>query len=225
MRWMFLGLALMACDEKETDTGTEIVEPIDATLRLLSVVNGQPISEVSVTSEFGSEITGDDGRATVEVSGGSNYQITASQANTMNHVYHGVTSTEDFEVVGFLVDRSTTGTVFSMMGVTQDPANGIVVAALDNPDLSPAVGASASISASDTTPFIFGSSGMPENGDTIQNGGGSFVFFPNVSTGTVSVSGIGQDSTCNVFPAGSDNLAIDVEPDTVHIVVFACGNE
>jgi len=225
MTWMILNLTLMGCGDKATDTGTVEVEPVNATLRLLSVTNGQPISDVSVESDRGSELTGDDGRATVEVLGNSTYQMTASQTNSMNHIYHGVTGTDDFEVVGFLVDRSTTSAVFSMMGVNQDAANGIVVAALDNPDLSPAVGASASISASDSTPFIFGASGMPENGDTIQSGGGSFVFFPNVPTGTLSVSGLGQNETCNTFPAGNDSLTIDVEPDTVHVVVFSCSQE
>lgn len=223
MNWMIFGLTLVGCGEKEEDTSTTTVAPVNATLRLLSVTNGQPISEVAVISDRGTGITGEDGRATVEVLSDSNYQVSASQSNTMNHIYHGVTGSDDFEIVGFLVDRSTTSMVFSMMGVNQDAANGIVVAALDNPDLSPSVGASASISASDITPFIFGASGMPENGNTIQSGGGSFVFFPNVPTGSLSVSGLGLDKTCHTFPEGNDSLTIDVESDTVHIVVFSCG--
>lgn len=226
MHWILIS-GLLGCGNKDEDSGHSAMkyEPVNATLRLLSVVNGQPIANVSVASPDGSDTTGEDGRGTVEVHSSSNYTIVASQANTMNHAYHGVAGSESFEVVGFLVDRSTTNTVFSMMGVSQDPANGIVVAALDNPDLTPAVGASASLNITGAEPFIFGASGMPQSGDTIQAGGSSFVFFPNVPTGITAVNGMGFENTCHVFPSGSDSLEIVVDADSVHVVVFSCGAE
>lgn len=214
--------SLIGCGEKTTDSAQPTPEPVDVTLRLLSVVDGSNISGVTVTSSLDTDTTDESGSATVRVDGNSSYAVTASDDSSMNHIYHGVTAEEAFEVIGFLVDRQTTGAVFSMMGTTQDSSNGIVVAALDNPDLSPAVGASASLSISDADPFIFGATGMPQAGNTIQSGGGSFVFFPNVPTGSVSVSGFGLDATCTVFPAGDEMHEITVQADSVHVVVFSC---
>ena len=43
---------------------------------------------------------------------------------------------EAFEVIGFLVNRRATDNVFAAMNISQSVDKGIVVAALDEPDLS-----------------------------------------------------------------------------------------
>ena len=217
---MWLLLSLFACEEKQQDSSQDPT-PINATLRLLSVTNGSSIADVTVDSEQSSSISGDDGRATVTVFAGENYSLNASQDGSMNHVYQGVSGSEDFEVVGFLVDRSTTNMVFSSMGVSQDSDKGIVVAALDKPDLSPAVGASATLDL-ESSPFIFAASGFPEAGNEIQTGGSSFVFFPNVPTGNIEINTSFDDGLCTAFPAGDSSYTVNVEEDTVSVVVFSC---
>jgi len=223
MLFQFVFWGLLGCGEKNSDSGVDNTsEPVSATLRLLSVVNGQAMSDVTVSSATESSLTDQTGRATVSVDGNSTYQLRATDDASMDHLYQGSAGTDDFEVVGFLVDRSTTNAVFSMMGISQDDSNGIVVAALDNPDLSPAVGASADLENNDES-FIFGASGMPTAGNTIVQGGGSFVFFPNVPVGEWTLNTIGtNETTCHAYPSGTDTFAVSVEADRVSVVVFSC---
>lgn len=217
-------IALLACGEKEQDTAQiEQSEPVTATLRLLSVTSGQAIPNIEVSSTQDSSITGDDGRGTVTVDANALYTIRTSDNSSMDHLYQGMAGTEDFEVVGFLVDRSTTNMVFSMMGVSQSSDKGIVVAALDEPDLSPAVGASAELNGGSDGAFIFGATSMPESGNSIVQGGSSFVFFPNVEPGTMSLEAFGAEGTsCVAYPSGDSQHDVVVEADAVSIVVFSC---
>ncbi len=217
-------IALLACGEKEQDTAqVEQPEPIAATLRLLSVTSGQAISNIEVSSAQDSDVTGDDGRGTVTVDSNSIYTVRTNDTNSMDHLYQGVAGEEDFEVVGFLVDRSTTNMVFGMMGVSQSSDKGIVVAALDEPDLSPAVGASAQLNGGSDGAFIFGATSMPESGNSIVQGGASFVFFPNVEPGTLPLEAVGTEGTsCIAYPNGTSQYDVVIEADAVSIVVFSC---
>ena len=109
------------------------------------------------------------------------------------------------------------------MNVSQSSDKGIVVAALDEPDLSPAVGASALLEGSSEDAFIFAGSGMPQSGNTITQGGSSFVFFPNVEVGSWSVEAFGmENTTCIAFPNGESTHSVSVEADAVSVVVFSC---
>jgi hypothetical protein len=138
-------------------------------------------------------------------------------------LYQGTAGEEAFEVVGLLVSRRATESVFSAMNISQSPDKGIVVAALDEPDLSPAGGASALLNNSSEGAFIFGSDGMPANGNVIDEVGSSFVYFPNVEPGSQSLEAIGvSGTTCNAFPAGDSVYTVNVEADAVSIVVFTC---
>ena len=221
MIWLF---GILACGEK-TEDSAQVEQPpsIEATLRLLSVTNGQSIPDIDVSSLQSSDVTGEDGRATVMVEATQPYSVRATDDGSMDHIYQGVAGSDNFEVVGFLVDRSTTNTVFSFMNVSQSSDKGIVVVALDELDLSPAVGASALLEDSSEGAFVFAGSGMPESGHTITQGGSSFVFFPNVEVGTKSVEAFGtENTTCIAFPNGVSTHSISVEADAVSVVVFSC---
>ena len=64
---------------------------------------------------------------------------------------------------------------------------------------------------------------MPESGNTITQGGSSFVFFPNVEIGNWSVEAFGlDDATCTAFPNGTSTHSVTVEADAVSVVVFSC---
>ena len=220
---MILLIGLLACGDKTEDSGSNSLPPIDATLRLLSVTSGSPIPDVLVSINDNDDITDESGRATVSVSSNSTYTLRASDDNSMDHLYQGIAGEDPFEVVGFLVDRGTTEMVFSLMNVSQGTDKGIVVAALDKPDLSPAVGASALLEGSADNAFVFAASGMPASGNTIVQGGSSFVFFPNVDVGSWSLEAFGAEgTTCTAFPAGESVYTVNVEADAVSIVVFSC---
>ena len=222
MIWL---IGILACGEKSEDSGTATVEatPIDATLMLLSVNSGSPVPDISVSSGDSTDITGEDGRATVSISSNSNYTLRTTSDESMDHLYQGTAGEDAFEVVGLLVSRRATESVFAAMNVSQSPDNGIVVAALDEPDLSPAGGASALLDNSAEGAFIFGSDGMPANGNVIDEVGSSFVYFPNVEPGARSLEAIGANgTTCTAFPAGDSVYTVNVEADAVSIVVFTC---
>ena len=222
MIWL---IGILACGDKAKDSGTDPVEatPIDATLMLLSVNSGSPVPDISVSSGDSTDITGDDGRATVAVSSNSNYTLRTASDDAMDPLYQGTAGDEAFEVVGLLVSRRATESVFGAMNVSQSADKGIVVAALDKPDLTPAGGASAVLNSSSEGAFIFGSDGMPASGNVIDEVGSSFVYFPNVEPGNQTLEAIGSDgTTCNAFPAGDPVYTVNVEADAVSIVVFTC---
>jgi len=221
MIWLF---GILACGEKTEDSAQmESYPSVETTLRLLSVTNGQSIPNIDVASVQSSDVTGEDGRATVMVEATQPYSVRTTADDSMDHIYQGVAGTDNFEVVGFLVDRSTTNTVFSFMNVSQSSDKGIVVAALDESDLSPAVGAAALLEGSSDDAFIFAGSGMPQSGNTITQGGSSFVFFPNVEVGNWSVEAFGMENmTCIAFPSGESTHSVSVEADAVSVVVFSC---
>ena len=223
MTWL---IGMLACGEKSEDSGTTTAveaPPIDATLMLLSVNSGSPVPGISVSSGDSTDTTGDDGRATVSVSSNAAYTLRTASDDSMDHLYQGTAGNEEFEVVGLLVSRRATESVFSSMNVSQSPDKGIIVAALDEPDLTPAGGASALLDNSSEGAFIFGSDGMPASGNIIDEVGSSFVYFPNVEPGTRSLEAIGASgTTCGAFPAGDSVYSVNVEADAVSIVVFTC---
>ena len=230
-------MLMMACGGQEKDTS--VVEPqarlVAAELRLLSVINSAPLDEVEVASNWESStaLTDESGTAELPVLSNDTYRLSASMGD-LEHIYQGVAGEEDFLIVGFLVDRSTTVQVFSLLessnpelDLEYDSSTGVVVVAMDTPSLAPAVGAQAELIV-DGSPFdksfIFGP-GYPELGDTIISGGGSFVFFPNVPAGTAEITASGANGTsCRSAPAGPNNglFTVDVEADTVSVAVFVC---
>ena len=57
MIWL---ISLLACGDKTQDSGTNETPPIDATLRLLSVNDGSPISGISVSAANSTDTINDD---------------------------------------------------------------------------------------------------------------------------------------------------------------------
>ncbi len=220
---MSILLMILACGDKETYSQPEQTQ---ATVQLLSIITGGGIENVALSSLEETELTDTDGRAVVNVFQEGDYTITAAQQGSMNHSYQGKAGATAFEIIGFLVNRTTTDMVFSQMGIEADPDKGIVVAALDNPDLSPAVGAAANLKIrGEDYPeyFIFGATGTPIQGNEIEAGGSSFVFFPNVNEGLFDLTATGASGTiCSAHPTGDSTYTVSVMPDTVSVVVFQC---
>ena len=221
--WVLAWL-LFSCEEKDLPLDEPTLTT--ATLRLRSAVNNSFLAEVPIYSSVDSTtiLTEEDGRATVLVHQDSPYSITAATEADMAHIYQGQAGAEPFEVVGYLSDRATTESVYNYLGITVEQSTGIVVVALDYPNLSPVYGASAAISSTYDVSFVFGQT-LPAIGDTLVENGSSFVSFANVALGPSSISVTPPEGVaCRSFPAGQTNVGTDVEvyADTVTVAVFEC---
>ena len=145
---MLIFLSLFACEEEKTEPTEEEIPTVEATLHLLSAIDNSNQSEVPIHSELENEerLTEEDGKIPVLVEQSAIYNIHAGTPSTMNHIYQGWSGEEDFELVGYLVDTATTQSVYASLGLELETGKGIVVAALDYPDLAPVYGATAALS-------------------------------------------------------------------------------
>ena len=223
---MLIFISFLACEEKERPEEEETVQSVEATMHLLSAIDNSNQSEIPIYSSFENEerLTEDDGKIPVLVEQNAIYNIHAGTSATMNHIYQGWAGQDDFTLVGYLVDRATTESVYAYLQLELEAGKGIVVAALDYSDLSPVYGAEAEISNSEQA-FIFGTQGLPAEGNILTEGGASFVFFPNVEPGQATISITPPENvSCASYPSGSDgdNFTVDVYADTVSVAVFQC---
>lgn len=223
---MLISLLFFACEEESTEKKEAIIPTIEATLHLLSAINNSNQSEVPIYSAFENKekLTEEDGKMSVLVAQAAIYNIHAKTSSTMDHIYQGWAGEEDFTLIGYLVDRATTESIYAYLGLEVEVGKGIVVAALDYPDLSPVYGATVDLSVSEQA-FVFAPQARPEEGNTLLTGGSSFVFFPNVEPGQADISVIPPENVaCKSYPAGEawSDFTVDVYADTVSIVVFQC---
>ena len=135
----------------------------------------------------------------------------------------GMAGEDDFTFISYMSDRTLTGQVMGMLGRSADPAKGFLVVGLDQPDLSPAVGASAEIDASADATFLLGARG-PVEGSEITSAVGGFVTFANVTPGPVEITVTpAEGERCVLFPAGdADPVTVGVYADAVTIITFHC---
>ncbi len=217
---------LLACvgsptDSAAVDSGDAAPAPVVASLTLLDVVSGAPLEGVSVSSDTQSITTDATGTAALSVAAGEPFSLLADSGD-LPHRYIGVAGSADLSIVGFLASSAITAQVYAMLGLTLESGRGIVVAAMDLPDLTPAYGASAALSAEHGGSFVFGPS-LPEPGDTLIEGGSSVVFFPDIAPGTATLSITPPEGlTCALIDAGSDTAEVTVEADQVTVAVFVC---
>ena len=151
---------MWACTQSITDSGSQAddADAIPETLYSVSVqiydaFTGQALPEIEVLGNLSDESTSTDetGYAATEVNG--RYHSEMSSDGYPTHHYMGQTEI-DFELIALLANESTSTQVYTMLGITQNPTNGVLVVALDEEDLSPAVGASASIDANMSQAFV-----------------------------------------------------------------------
>ena len=109
-----------------------------------------------------------------------------------------------------------------MLGISVDESKGVLIVALDDPNLAPATGASAEISSGHDDAFVFTATGVQQS-NTVQSYG--FVAFPNVDVGTTTISVTapsGQE--CWLHATGEKGATQDVEvyADQVTVALFQC---
>ena len=197
---------------------------INATIRLLNPANGSGFAGVSVTGDEGSAESDELGRATLPVRAGA-YALRLEAPGARPHRLFGVSGEVDFEQISYLSPDMITGFVFNLLGIEDNPDEGILVVGLDLPSLAPAVGAEATLDRESGSPFVFAGS-QPTLSSVIPEGGQGFVTFPGLAPGPVQVRATYPGGGCVLFPAGPEGeAAVEISAGEVSILAFSCARE
>jgi len=213
-----------ATASQQSDTGLHPTHPsIQATVRVLDATTGTGVANVSVENTDGETAsTTDEGQALIPVSAHSTFELRLQKEGSIDHVIFGPTADQDFEYVTFFASESLMNTVISMLGLSPAPDTGLIIVGIDYDDLSPAVGATASIGSAHDNPWLLGQMG-PVFGDTITAGAMGMVAFSSVPPGNVSVNVTPPaDAACSAFPGGGEMPDVPVGANQVTVVTFHC---
>ena len=220
---------MWACTQSIKDSASQSANedlnpetPYTATIKLYDAFTGQALSGIDVLGNLADSpsTTDETGQATTTVT--SSYHIEMTSEGYPTHHYMGQADV-DFELIALLANESTSTQVYTMLGITQNPSNGVLVVALDKPDLSPAVGASASIDANMSQAFVLGNTG-PSYGTTVTSSNSSVVTFPDLAPGEVTVTAIdASGEPCISFPSGNgSDQQVTVFGGAVTVAVYTC---
>jgi len=221
---MIFILTLLACTpDKSVDSAEPQSKPVLAEITLLDAIQGDTMGNVTLTSSLDTQTTNEQGVATILVDEEEAITIEATAPGYVPHFLELHSGRVNYSAVSLMASQSAAEQIFGFLSLTPDTTKGIVIVALDNPDLSPAVGAQASIDVESDNPFIL-TSFAPEFGNEVLPNAGGFVAFPNVAAGNVNIQvSSPSDSTCIQHPAGETEIAdIEVLAGTVHVVFFIC---
>ncbi|MFO8070771.1 MAG: hypothetical protein R6V85_02745 [Polyangia bacterium] len=222
---------LAACDDgggtaadagdADSDTATEGSSTVTATVRLVDAVGGGAPQGATVTFD-GDPVEVEGETATGEVPAEAPFELLAEATGYADYMLNGRAGQSDFTLTSFVSSRSTTDYVMGSLGMSVDASKGFVVVGVDTPALEPVVGARVEIGSDHDDPFVFAGS-TPQLGDTIPDGGASFVSFPNVEPGTASIAVTPPDGlSCAVFPGPGELSEIEVYADRVSVISYTC---
>ena len=220
----FLALSACSTSDKDGDTGNSDDATIEGTFTILDAVNGSGMNGVAVTTSRGeTTTTGADGSATVAVSQNGQFSVSLNKDGALDHLLFGPTGLEDFEFVTFMATEFLVQTVTSQLNASPAEGTGLLVVGIDYDNLSPAVGATASVNAAHDSPWVIGGMGRPAFSNTIPNGGMGMVAFPGLLPGAVSVDVIPpQDAECTAFPSGGVMPNAPILANTVTVITYHC---
>ena len=222
--WVFF----LACTQQAKDSGGDdsntlpVSNTYTADIRLMDAADGSPLFEAILLGDQNTEdvLTNESGEGQTSVS--ENYTIKMSLDGYTDHYYQGRTS-EDFEIIALLASDAFATQIYSMLGLGLDASKGTLIVALDEADLSPAIGASATIDGNMSQAFVIGATG-PSFGTVITGNGSSIVSFPNLDSGDYTINTINSNGVaCTVFPNGGDAAQqISVRSSAVTVAVYTC---
>jgi len=219
-------LALSACTiaDKDGDTGASSAPTIMGTFTILDAQYGSGMSGVAVASSLGeTTMTDTDGSATMAVVQDGQFSVQLSKEGALDHLLFGPTGQEDFEFVTFMATEFLVDTVTSQLNTSPADGTGLLVVGIDYDNLSPAVGATASVNAAHDSPWVIGGMGRASFSNTIPNGGMGMVAFPGLLPGSVSVDVIPpQNTECTAFPSGGAMPNAPVVANTVTVITYHC---
>ena len=213
--------SLLSCVSKTNETAEPFVPLVNIDVQILDAMTGVK-GGVTLLTDHSTSTTDTDGRASVLVSGNQHVSIRTQASNYMDHHIIGHVMEDDFSMVSLIASRSTTSQIYSMLGIEVDVGKGIVIVALDDPNLYPATGASAYLSSPHEGAFVFTATGVLQS-NIVQSYG--FVAFPNVDTGISTITVIppaNQKCWLHTGGAHSSTQNIEVFADQVTVTLFQC---
>lgn len=226
---LVLLLLLPACAPvgDDDDSATPAPEPVTAALRALDAFGGAVEADVTIVDGAFDEDTAetdDSGDVEIVLTAEAPFRVRFAASGYAPHELVGV-ATDDFAFTTLMGSRAAESQVYGLLDLTPDDSKGTLVVDLHADDgASPATGGSVSIDADHDAPFVFVGSG-PQTGSTLVPGASTFVTFPNVEPGAVTITPELPDGACLVGPARDpeqDQRTWDVPADTVVVIDFVC---
>ena len=205
---------------EDTSQETENPPPINAAVQLLDVQGGALPEGIEVTSALETVTLDANGSGSLQVGGSSQFYLEVKAEDFYTHHLTGMAGQDDFDLVSFFASRDVGELMYGLLELEEDPEKGILIVALDNPDLSPAVDAAADIDASHDGAFVTTNFGVKFSNVV---GTGGFVAFPNVATGDTTISVTPPEGkNCQFHPAGGDGATVTIKSDQATVAFFVC---
>lgn len=209
--------------DAEVDDSTQ-EESVNINFKLMDPTNNGGLEGIDLT--FGDQEASSDsqGSAQISVPKGKYFDVTGVKDGFQDYHFLGVAGETDFTFYTYVSSRSVTNQVMGMLSQTLDTTKGFIVVGVDYLNMTPVYGAEVEVNVNHGEPFIFSSSGMPATGSVLEQGGGSFVSFPNTEAGKATIKVIPPEGvTCYPYPAGEgQEIEIDVLEDSVSVIAFSC---
>ena len=150
-----------------------------------------------------------------------NFSILVEAEGYVPHRFTAMAAEEDLSLVSFFAAESMSQMMYGMLDLEADPEKAILVVAVDNPNLSPAVGAAVSIDANHDGAFVM--AGMGVTFSNVVTSSGGFVAFPNVAPGETSIEVIPPEGkSCWFHAAGGDGATVEVVASQATVAFFVC---
>ena len=208
-------------DTNETETETEEQLPVTVSVQLLDITGGDLPAGITLTSDL-EEITLDASSAgEIQVPGNSQFEIMVEAEEYVPHRFTAMAGEEDLSLVSFFAAENLSLAMYGMLDLEANPEKGILVVAVDNPDLSPAVGAAVSIDTEHDGAFVM--AGMGVDFSNIVSAFGGFVAFPNVAPGETSIEITPPEGkTCWFHAAGDEGATVEIATGQATVAFFIC---
>jgi len=209
-------------DSEGDDSSQE--ETVAINFKLMNPTNNSGLAGIDLTFGDQEASSNTQGSAQINIPKGMYFDVKGVKDGYQDYHFLGVSGEADFNFYTFVSSRSVTDQVMGMLSSTLDTTKGFIVVGVDYLNLTPVYGAEVEVNVEHGDPFIFASSGMPAAGSKLEEGGGSFVSFPNSAVGKATVKVISPEGvTCYPYPAGEgQEIEIDVIEDSVSVIAFSC---
>lgn len=221
----FIFSLLFACGEEKTDSAEPLPKPVLVDITLIDAIRGESMGNATLSSTLDEQTTDTTGTASILVQEEQAVTVVATAPGYIPHHLELFSGRVNYSAVSLMASREAGVQIYNLLNPSLEVKvdRGIIIVALDNPDLTPAVGAKASISGNSDDPFIL--TNISANyGDEVTSSAAGFVAFPNVEAGSHTITVTSPEGkTCVHHVAGATETAtIDVLADTVHVVFFVC---
>ena len=208
-------------DTSEDAPINEEPQSVTASVQLLDIAGGSLPEGITITSELEAITLDASNAGDIQVPADSQFYLQVEAENFVTHQFTAMAGQEDLNLVSFFAAEDMSVAMYGMLGLDVKPDKSILIVALDNPDLSPAVGAAADIDASHDGAFVISGFGVAFS--NVVTSGGGFVAFPNVEPGETSIEITPPEGkTCWFHPAGGDGATVNMVAAQATVAFFIC---